>query len=307
MALHPQLQPILDMMSQAGMPPLESLQPSQARAMMDMPMGTEVEPVAGVDNRIIPGPGSDLAVRIYTPEGEGPHRLIVFFHGGGFVLGTLDTHDGLARALANSAGAVVVSVDYRLAPEHPFPAAPEDCYAATVWAAQHAASLGARPETLAVGGDSAGGALAASVCQMSADRDGPAIAYQLLFYPVTDCDFETVSYRDNGEGYFLTRSMMQWFWDHYLAKPADADQPYCAPLRRANLSGLPPASVVTAEYDPLRDEGEAYGQALADAGVPVHTRRWDGMIHGFASFLDVVDSARGAVGQATTEYRNTVG
>lgn len=306
MAVHPQIQPILEMMSQPGIPPLETLEPAAARAMMDMPMAGNVEAVAKVENRSIAGPAGDLAVRIYTPEGDGPHRLVVFFHGGGFVLGTIDTHDALARALTNRADAVVVSVDYRLAPEHPFPAAPEDCYAAVQWVAEQAGQLNARVETLAVAGDSAGGALAAVVCQMSADRGGPAIAYQMLLYPVGDCDFETASYRDNGQGYFLTRPMMEWFWRHYLGT-ADAGQPYCAPLRRASLAGLPPASVVTAEYDPLRDEGEAYGQALAAAGIDVHARRWDGMVHGFMSFLDAVDDAREAVAQVADEYRSAVG
>lgn len=306
MAVHPQIQPILDMMSQAGMLAIETQEPAAVRAMMDLPMGAETEAVAKVEERSIAGPAGSLALRIYTPVGSGPHRLVVFFHGGGFVVGTLDTHDALARALANTAGAVVVSVDYRLAPEHPFPAAPEDCYAATEWVANHAGELGARAETLAVAGDSAGGALAAGVCQMSADRQGPSIAYQILLYPVTDCNFETGSYRDNAEGYFLTRAMMEWFWGHYLAAPADADRPYCAPLRRGDLTGLPPASVVTAQYDPLRDEGEAYGVRLAEAGVEVRSHRWDGMIHGFVSFLDGVDSARQALAQAADEYRQAV-
>lgn len=308
MAIHPQVQPILEMMNQVELPPLDTLDPAALRGMMDQPMaGGEPESVAAVTDRIIAGPAGDLSVRIYTPAGTGPHRLVVFFHGGGWVVGTLDTHDGLARALCNSAGAVVVSVDYRLAPEHPFPAAPEDCYAATAWAAEHASELGARAETLAVAGDSAGGALAASVCHMSADRNGPPIAYQMLFYPVTDYHFDTPSYRDNAEGYFLTRPMMQWFWDQYLAAPEQADAPYCAPLRRRLLEGLPPASIITAQYDPLRDEGDLYGRALAEAGVPVQYRCWEGMIHGFVSFLDMVDSAREAVGQVTAEYRQATG
>lgn len=306
MALHPQVQALLDMMSQAEMPAPETLDPATMRAAFNMPMAGDVEAVASVNNRRIPGAAGEMAVRIYTPEGQGPHRLLVFFHGGGFVIGSLDTHDAQCRVLANAAEAVVVSVDYRLAPEHPFPAAPEDAYTALCWAAEHAAELSARPETLAVGGDSAGGALAAAVCQMSQDRGGPAIAYQLLFYPVTDNNFETSSYLENAEGYFLTRTWMQWFWDHYLAAPGDVEKDYCAPLRRKDFSGLPPASVMTAQYDPLKDEGESYARALEAAGVPVQYRCWEGMVHGFTGFLQGVDAAREGLLSMAAEYRAAV-
>jgi len=309
MAVHPQVQALLERMSQAPMPELDSLTPEALRSMMDQPMAQgEPEPVAGVEERTIPGPAGELPVRIYRPEGPGPHRLLVFFHGGGWVVGTLDTHDGLARALCNAASAVVVSVAYRLAPEHPFPAAPEDCYAATRWAAEHAGEWHARADSLAVAGDSAGAALAAVVCQMSADRQGPELACQLLLYPVADHDFDTPSYRDNGEGYFLTRSMMEWFWSQYLGGDASlAEAAYCAPLRRHSLAGLPPAMVVTAEYDPLRDEGDRYAQALAAAGVAVEHRCREGMIHGFASFLDLVDAARETVAELAEFYRRQTG
>jgi len=266
------------------------------------------EPVADVAEREIPGPAGPVPVRIYTPEGEEPRPAVVFFHGGGWVIGNLDTHDGTARKLANAAGAVVVSVDYRLAPEHPYPAAAEDCYAATRWVAEHgAAELGVAPGRLAVAGDSAGGNLAAVVSLMARDRGGPALAFQLLVYPVTDPDFERASYRENAEGYLLTRDVMEWFWDQYVPEAERRHDPYAAPLRAPDLSGLPPALVVTAEYDPLRDEGEAYARRLEEAGVRVRCRRYPGMIHGFLSFADVVDQGKEAVAEAGTALRAAFG
>jgi len=266
------------------------------------------EPVADVVDREIPGPAGPVPVRIYTPEGEEPRPAVVFFHGGGWVIGNLDTHDGTARKLANAAGAVVVSVDYRLAPEHPYPAAAEDCYAATCWTAEHgAAELGMAPGQLAVAGDSAGGNLAAVVSLMARDRGGPAPGFQLLVYPVTDPDFERPSYRENAEGYLLTRDVMEWFWDQYVPDAARRHDPYAAPLRAPDLSGLPPALVVTAEYDPLRDEGEAYARRLEEAGVRVRCRRYPGMIHGFLSFSDVVDQGKEAVAEAGTALRAAFG
>jgi len=266
------------------------------------------EPVADVVDREVAGPAGPVPVRIYTPQAEGPHPAVVFFHGGGWVIGNLDTHDGTARKLANAAGAVVVSVDYRLAPEHPYPAAAEDCYAATCWVAEHGpAELSMAPGRLAVAGDSAGGNLAAVVALMARDRGGPALAFQLLVYPVTDPDFERASYRENAEGYLLTRDVMQWFWDQYVPESTRRHDPYAAPLRAPDLSGLPPALVVTAEYDPLRDEGEAYARRLEEAGVRVRCRHYPGMIHGFLSFADVVDQGKEAVAEAGTALRAAFG
>ncbi len=299
MPLHPQVQVMLDAMSQMDMPPIETLEPAAVRAMMNQPMSVGA-PVARVEDRRIPGPVGDIPVRIYWPGEGSAKRLVVFFHGGGFVLCNLDSHDAQARLLALAADAVVISVDYRLAPEHPFPAAQEDCYAATCWALEHAAELGARPETLAVAGDSAGGCLAAAVCLMARDRGGPAIAYQMLIYPVTDAAMDTASYRDNAEGYFLSAGMMAWFWGHYLASPEDATA--ASPLRAGNFAGLPPASVITAEYDPLRDEGAAYAQALQQAGVEVSYRCWEGMIHGFSGMLGAIDAAEQSLRAIAEEY-----
>lgn len=283
MTLNPQLKDILDMLNSMDMPDLDEVTPEEMRSMMDLPLDGEPEPVGRVENRTIDGADGPLKARIFRPEGEGPFPLMAFFHGGGFVIGDLDTHDGLCRSLCNAIGCVVVSVDYRLAPEAQFPAAPEDCYTATIWCADHADELQADADRLIVAGDSAGGCLAAAVAQMVRDRGGAAIAHQLLMYPVMDRNFERESYLTNAEGYFLTREMMQWFWRHYLRDEADARNPYAAPLQSEDLDGLPSATVITAGYDPLRDEGKAYADKLAAAGVDVSYRCFDDMIHGFLS------------------------
>ncbi len=215
----------------------------------------------------MPGPAGALGLRIYTPvEAGGPGALpvLVFFHGGGWVVGNLDTHDGLCRRLANAAGCLVVSVDYRLAPEARFPAAVDDAYAATRWVAARASSFGGDGTRLAVGGDSAGGNLAAVVSLLAHERGAPPLRFQLLLYPVTDFAFDTPSYRENGEGYLLTRANMEWYAGHYLRDGADRRHPHAAPLRAADVGGSPPTMVITAQYDPLRDEGEAY--AVRDCG-----------------------------------------
>ncbi len=306
MTLNPQLNDFLAMMAGAGMPPLASVAPADLRALFDLPAASEPEPVAAVSERDIAGPGGDLRLRIYTPTGEGPFPLIAFFHGGGFVVGTLDTHDGLCRGLCNRVGAVVVSVDYRLAPEAKFPAAPDDCYFATQWCADHAGELNADASRLVVAGDSAGGCLAAVVAQRAQSRGGPAIAHQLLLYPVTDRNFERDSYRDFAEGYFLTREMMQWFWGHYLADDADASNPAAVPLQASELAGLPPATVITAGYDPLRDEGRAYADKLQAAGVDVYYHCYPDMIHGFMSLpLPFADGAR-ALGEVAGRLKSTL-
>ncbi len=277
---------MIDQLRAAGVPPLWELPLEQARSAGAL-MGAMDEPptVAAVDDRVIPGPGGDLPVRIYTPAADesGPRPLIAYFHGGGFVFCSIDTHDATCRRLANATGAVVVSVEYRLAPEHCFPAATDDCYAATVWVHEHASELGADAAALVVAGDSAGGNLAAVVAQMARDRGEPPIAFQILVYPVIDAACDTASYTENAEGYFLEKPDMQWFWAQYLGDDGDGMHPLASPCRAADLSDLPPAIVITAEYDPLRDEGESYAAALDAAGVPTTMRRYDGMIHGFVS------------------------
>lgn len=305
MALDPKVKAVLDMLAAAGAPPLNTLAPEEARRLMKAGrlMPSQPDPVARVEDRTIPGPAGEIPVRVYTPAGSPPFPLVVFFHGGGWVICDLDTHDPVCRALANAAGAVVMSVDYRLAPEHRFPAAAEDAYAAVCWAGAHAAELGGDATRLAVAGDSAGGNLATVAALMVRDRGGPPLRFQALVYPVTDCNFETPSYRENAEGYMLTRDAMRWFWSHYAPGEADAASPYASPLRAPDLRGLPPALVITAEFDPLRDEGEAYARRLQEAGVPAVLTRYDGVIHGFFTMLDILDQARQAVDQVGAALR----
>jgi len=259
--------------------------------------------VAAVKDLEVPGPAGSIPVRVYRPSERTDLPVLVYLHGGGWAICGLETHDASCRQLANDAGCMVVSVDYRLAPEHPFPAAPEDCYAALTWTAENAASLGGDPRRLAVGGDSAGGNLSAVVSLMARDRKGPRLCHQLLVYPVTDHAFDTDSYRENADAPILTREIMQGFWSYYLSRAENGRHPYASPLRAEDVSGLPPAHVITAEYDPLRDEGEAYARRLSDAGVPVVQRRFDGMVHGFFGFGELIDVAREAVDDATRELR----
>jgi len=304
MPLDKQTQALIDAMQSAGMVlEFEKMSAPDARKAMDqMAAATRGagEPVAKVEDRSIPGPESKIPVRIYAPEGHGPLPVLVFYHGGGWVIGSLDSHDALCRKLTNAAGCVVVSVDYRLAPEAKFPAAAEDCYAATLWVAENAAALGCDPKRIAVGGDSAGGNLAAVVPLMARDRGKPAIAYQVLMYPVTDGSLETGSMRELAEGYFLTHGAMVWFWNHYVRDSKDRSHPYAAPINATELRGLPPALIITAEYDPLRDEGEAYAAKLREAGVPVTCTRYDGTIHGFVSLADNLDQGKKALAQVVT-------
>jgi acetyl esterase len=303
MPLDPQAKAMLDAMP--PMPDFDAIPLELLRA--GMAQGTlnpgEPEPIEHVENRTIPGPAGEIPVRIYRPAARGPLPVLVFFHGGGFVLCNLDTHDGTCRSLANQASCVVVSVDYRLAPEHRYPAAPEDCYAALLWVAQHGAEIGADPARVAIGGDSAGGNLTAVVAQMARDRRGPKLRFQLLVYPVTDYRFDTPSYQQNAEGYFLTQSMMRWFWRQYLKDAADGAEPYASPLRAKDLSGLPPGICITAEYDPLRDEGEAYAARLREAGVACPTRRYDGQFHGFFGMGAFIAKAKEATSEAAAALK----
>ena len=245
-----------------------------------------------------------VPARVYRPHGDGPYPVVMMFHGGGWVIGDLDTADCQSREVCRGTGALVVSVDYRLAPEHRFPSAAEDCYSATVWAAEHAAAYDGDASSLAVAGDSAGGNLAAVVAQMARDRRGPEIAFQLLVYPVTDgVNFDRPSYRDNAEGYLLTAAAMHWFWDRYAPTRDDRRHPYASPLLADDLSRLPPALVMTAEYDPLRDEGEDYARALAKAGVDARFVRYDGFIHGFFAHTRMIDATREAMSDACAALR----
>ena len=286
------------MLAALGAPEMGTVSPAEQRAAMaarPLPPGA---PVARVDNRSVPGPAGDIPVRIYWPTEQTPLPVLVWFHGGGWVLGTLDASDHTCRELANSAGCIVVSVDYRLAPENKFPACADDCEAAYYWAVENAASFGGDPRRVAVGGDSAGGNLAAVVSLRAKERGRQVPVFQVLVYPVTDSDFDRASYVENAEGYQLTRKSMRWFWDLYVNGPDEMAHPHAAVMRAADLSGMPPALVITAEFDPLRDEGEAFGERLREAQVPVTVTRYDGMIHGFYGMFWMVDKGKQAVAES---------
>ena len=305
MPLDPQAQAFLEQLAATGAPPLHELSVAEARQVIVALFGTQgaPEPVGAVEERTIPGAGGEMPTRIYIPYGTGPFPVLVYLHGGGWVIGDLEAYDATCRALTNAAGCLVVAMEYRLAPEHKFPAAPEDCYAAACWVAANAAAIGGDPRRIAIGGDSAGGNLTAVVAQMARDRGGPALVYQLLVYPVTNYGYDTASYRENADGYLLTRDAMVWFWNHYLRSAADGNNPLASPLRANDLRGLPPAMVLTAEFDPLRDEGEAYAIRLQEAGVPVTLKRYAGTIHGFFSLGAVLDQGKQAMADAAAALR----
>lgn len=266
-----------------GEPPLSSLTPQEARAKTEAEAALlgPAEDVAAKVDREIPGPEGPIPVRIYTPGSMPPRGLFVYYHGGGWVIGDVATHDPFCCTLANATGWRVMSVDYRLAPENKFPAAVDDAYAAAQWAFANVEAVCGGVEPIAVGGDSAGGNLAAAVCLMARDRKTFHPALQVLVYPATDYSFDTPSYWENAEGYLLSRADMKWFWDCYLAHPEDGGNPYASPLRAIDFRDLPPALILTAEYDPLRDEGEEYADRLRAAGVAVKLVRYPGMIHAF--------------------------
>jgi acetyl esterase len=304
--LHPEVRAVLTAIEAAGGPPLESMRPAEARqaaiaGLKDV--DGDPEPVARMEDMRIPGPAGDIPVRVYTPEGSGPFPALVYFHGGGWVVCDLDTHDKVCRAIARAGSAVVVAVDYRLSPEHKFPAAVEDAYAATRWVASNADRLGVDPRRIAVGGDSAGGNLSAVISLRSRDA-GPPVALQVLVYPVTNlASFDTGSYREFAEGYHLTRAEMEWFRDCYLARAEDALSPDASPLLAEDLRGVAPAVVITAECDVLRDEGEAYAERLREAGVLVSWTRYAGMIHPFFSMPGAISDGRKAIQQVAEAVR----
>ena len=296
MPVHPQIQQVIDALAASEFGPVHGLTPTQAREQyerMVQARGIAPAPVGAVVDRANAGADGDLPVRIYRPDADaGDLPALIYYHGGGHVIGNLDTHDAVARNLCNGAGCAVVSVDYRLAPEHKFPAAAEDAFAAVQWCAAHGPEIGIDSRRMAVGGDSAGGNLAAVAALMARDAGGPAIRLQVLVYPVTDYACDTQSYRTYADGYgMLDARSMRWFRDHYLGGEADRLDWRAAPLRAADLSGLPPALVLTAQCDVLHDEGEAYARRLRSAGVDVDHRDCEGMIHGFFTMAPMVDGA----------------
>jgi acetyl esterase len=310
----PQLQELVDASAAMAQLDMATTTAETFRALSKAPYLDYVPSVevASVVDRSIPGPETEIPVRIYTPErtredGDAPFGVLVFFHGSGFVIFDLDTHDHECRVLANLGRVVVVSVDYRLAPEHKFPAAVVDARAAVHWTAEHAEGLGADASRLAVGGDSAGGNLTAVVAQMARDEGGPPIAFQLLVYPVTDLRGDHASRVENGEGYLLTTQVMQWFESQYLDDEGDRTDPRVSPLLADSLADLPPALVITAEFDPLRDEGDEYAERLRAAGVPVTLSRYAGAVHGFFQLSATTGIGRRAVEEAAAALRAAVG
>lgn len=310
MPLDPKARLMLDAMAMANIPAFHTLPPPVVRQIVTQQWAAAPPrelPIASVVNRTIPGPAGDLPVRIYTPEGAGPFPVLLFFHGGGWVICNLDTHDPTCRDLCAGASCLVISVDYRLAPEHKFPAATDDCLAATRWAGEHAADIGGDPARIAVAGDSAGGNLAAVTALRVRDEGGPPLRGQLLIYPATGyTPTPSGSMLENAEGYFLSLDDMRWFVGHYMRDESDGEHPYLAPLKAPDLSGLPPALVITAEFDPLRDEGEAYAERLRTAGVPTALTRYDGMIHGFIGMVGMLDQAQDAVNEASAWLREVL-
>jgi len=309
MALHPQCKAFLDRLASSGAPPIEQLPLAEARAVrseMIEASGPE-EPVAEVQNRSMPGPGGPIAVRVYRPVKNQTLPALIFFHGGGFVICSLDTHDRECRNLANASGCAVISVDYRLAPENKYPSAVEDAYAATQYVAEHAAEFGIDPQRIGVGGDSAGGNLATVVATLARDRGGPPLKFQLLIYPLVDFADNSPSMQQYAKDYFLTRESMDWFTDCYLPNRAAAREPSASPANAEDVRGLPPAMILTAEFDPLRDQGEAYARKLQSAGVAVELKRYDGMIHAFFSFPGVIDTAKVATTDVASALRRAIG
>ena len=288
MPLDPQAQALLAQMKAMGFTYTTDLTVTRAREMIQAMQAVrpDGEPVAHVEDRLIPGLAGDIPIRIYSPEGNGPFPILVFFHTGGWQIGDLDTQDPLCRRITNRAGCMVVAVEYRLAPEHPFPAAVEDSYEATRWVGTHAVEFQGDPSRIAIGGDSSGGNLAAVIALMARDQDNPKLAFQLMMFPATDFQLNTPSMEELGEGYNVTKQQMIWIRNNYLPNQADWTNPLASPLLAPDLSGLPPALIIYAEYDPLRDDAEEYATRLKEAGVSVKASRYDGMIHDFPDLFE---------------------
>lgn len=302
MTFDPQVRALLDNMAQMPQLDFNTLSPEVYRAILaQMPPFAPGDAMAHERTLTVPGPASELPAHLYVPHGDGPWPLTVFFHGGGFVTCGIETHHNLCRSLAQRAGTMVLSVAYRLAPEAPFPAAADDACAAVRWAASHAEALGARSGALAVAGDSAGANLAAVAAQQL--RNEIPLRHQLLLYPYLDCADESGSMQAFAQGNFLTLDMLRWYSRHYLSNAQHASDLRASPLRNANLGGVAPATIITAEYDPLRDQGELYGERLTQAGVAATVHRWPGQIHGFMSMLGLLDGAEAAIETAAAALR----
>lgn len=306
---HPEIAGLLEQMGAEPMPAFSSLSPEGARTFAKEMFPSPEEPTEVGDIMELNITDDAIPVRIYVPEGSGPYPTLVYFHGGGWVIGDLDTHDETCRVLSSEAECMVVSVDYRLAPEHKFPIPFQDCYSAFEWVIENAETMHIDTDNVFVGGDSAGGNLAAAVALRARDTDGPSIARQFLIYPVTDRNFDTPSYHENGEGGMISEADMRWFWDHYLRDEIDGKNPYASPLQAQSLDGLPPATVATCGLDPLRDEGAAYAERLSDAGISVDHHNYDDCIHGIAQMVvDPMNLSRAQelLGDVAADLRTTV-
>lgn len=304
MALDTAVEAILVAMAEQGAP-LEELSIEDGRELYRAMSSPSTTQLAQIQDLSCEGVEGDINMRLYTPAGKGPFPVLMYFHGGGWVIGDLDTHDGLCRDLAAETECLVFAVDYHLAPEYPFPAACNDCYDATLWVSQNAARFNGDSMRMAVAGDSAGGNLSAVTSLMIREKGGPKLRFQLLLYPVVDAPSNNASYRENATGYMLTAATMEWFWSHYTGGVGNTE-PHIAPLQAESLANLPQALVVTAEYDPLRDEGEAYGRRLKDAGVATEIVRYDGMIHGFVHMNALIPNGRMALTKCVQELRKVL-
>lgn len=300
--------------------PIESMSPQAARQQTDLRDASLVvlnhhmtkrlvqgvlEPVDKIEHQLIPSGDQKILIRIYRPAGAGTMPATLYFHGGGMVIASLDTYDSSCRALANAAQCIVVSVAYRQAPENPFPAAPEDAFQAYKWVVDNAESLGIDKNCIAVTGESAGGNLATVVCMLAKERGCQMPVHQLLIYPMLDAAYDTPSYRKNAEAKPLNKAMMQWFWSHYLKSPKDRFNPLACPLQATDLSGLPPATVITAEIDPLCSDGETYADKLESFGVPVFQKRFENVTHEFFSMSGLVPEAKEAVSLAAEKLQDS--
>ncbi|MGN6389686.1 MAG: alpha/beta hydrolase [Burkholderiaceae bacterium] len=310
---NPSMQKVLDALASLGPKPIETLTPEEARQQPTpadavkkvLQQEGRSADTGGVEVRhmTIPGPAGDIPIHVYTPQGDGPFPVMVYFHGGGFVIADTAVYDASPRALARGANAIMVAVDYHRAPEHKFPAAPNDAFAAYRWVCEHAQEINGDPQCVAVGGESAGGNLATVVSMMARDRDAPLPVHQLLVYPVAGDDMNTPSYRENAQAKPLNKAMMEWFFKYYLGSPEDADNPYAVPLKAQSLAGLPPATVITDEIDPLRSEGKQYAERLQQDGVPVAYRNYDGVTHEFFGMGAVLPEAQDAERFAAEELK----
>jgi len=306
MTLDPQAQALLDKVEQSGIPAYETMAPEVARKFYDkaceIARGEPPAPFA-VEDISLPGPAGDLTARCYRSSGQTDLPILMFFHGGGYTIGSLDSHDAVCRHLCIEADCLVVAIDYRLAPEHKFPAAIEDAYAATCWVAEHASDLGGDSSRIAVAGDSAGGNLSAVTCLKAREAGYPDICYQVLIYPGTDMTESFPSHRDFGEGYLLTSSLIDWFHNNYLPENVDPRDWHGSPLHAPDHTGLPAAHVITAGYDPLQDEGKAYAEKLTASGVPVSYKHYEGMLHGFITQPGFIDKSREALLECSSNLK----